>query len=89
MRAVAKLAKMNLMRNKANRPSILDDLMAEEEAKKEIIKNQEKISWVLTQVLKQNWQEMNDEERRLILEINSLSEKLKEEIRKTLERTKN
>ncbi len=63
--------------------------MAEEEAKKEIIKNQEKISWVLTQVLKQNWQEMNDEERRLILEINSLSEKLKEEIRKTLERTKN
>jgi len=80
---------MNLMRNKANRPSILDDLMAEEEAKKEIIKNQEKISWVLTQVLKQNWQEMNDEERRLILEINSLSEKLKEEIRKTLERTKN
>jgi len=89
LRAVAKLAKMNLMRNKANRPSILDDLMAEEEAKKEIIKNQEKISWVLTQVLKQNWQEMNDEERRLILEINSLSEKLKEEIRKTLERTKN
>ncbi len=80
---------MNLMGNKTNRLSALGDLMAEEEAKKKILKGQERVSWALTQILRQNWQEMDDEERRLILEINSLAKELKKETKKAFEKSKN
>ncbi|MBP8591170.1 hypothetical protein KBI33_01720 [Candidatus Shapirobacteria bacterium] len=77
------------MGNKTNRLSALGDLMAEEEAKKKILKGQERVSWALTQILRQNWQEMDDEERRLILEINSLAKELKKETKKAFEKSKN
>ncbi len=77
------------MKRKTGGLSSLEDLMAEEEAKKKILKGQERVSWALTQILRQNWQEMNDEERRLILEINFLAKELKKETKKAFEKSKN
>ena len=90
LRVVTKLAKINFrMKRKNNLLSPLQDLMAEEEAKKKILQNQKKMSWALGQIIKQNWQEMNNEERKMFLEINALTEELKKETKKAFQRSKN
>mgnify|MGYP000862599954 FL=1 len=63
--------------------------MAEEEAKKKILQNQKKMSWALGQIIRENWSEMNDEERKMFLEINALTEELKKETKKAFQRSKN
>ena len=90
MHAVAKLAKINFrMKRKTNLLSQLQGLIAEEEAKKEILQNQKKMSWALGQIIRENWPEMNDEERKMLLEINALTEELKKETKKAFQRSKN
>jgi hypothetical protein len=90
LRAVAKLAKINFrMKRKTNLLSQLQGLIAEEEAKKEILQNQKKMSWALGQIIRENWPEMNDEERKMLLEINALTEELKKETKKAFQRSKN
>ncbi len=90
LRAVAKLAKINFrMKRKTNLLSPLQSLIAEEEAKKKILQNQKKMSWALGQIIRENWLEMNDEERKMFLEINALTEELKKETKKAFQRSKN
>ena len=90
LRVVAKLAKIDFMRKrKTNLLSPLQSLMAEEEAKKKILQNQKKMSWALGQIIRENWLEMNDEERKMFLEINALTEELKKETKKAFQRSKN
>ena len=90
LHAVAKLAKINFrMKRKTNLLSQLQGLIAEEEAKKEILQNQKKMSWALGQIIRENWPEMNDEERKMLLEINALTEELKKETKKAFQRSKN
>jgi len=90
LRAVAKLAKINFrMKRKTNLLSPLQSLIAEEEAKKKILQNQKKMSWALGQIIRENWPEMNDEERKMFLEINALTEELKKETKKAFQRSKN
>ena len=90
LRVVAKLAKIDFMRKrKTNLLSPLQSLMAEEEAKKKILQNQKRMSWALGQIIRENWLEMNDEERKMFLEINALTEELKKETKKAFQRSKN
>jgi dephospho-CoA kinase len=90
LRAVAKLAKINFrMKRKTNLLSPLQSLIVEEEAKKKILQNQKKMSWALGQIIRENWSEMNDEERKIFLEINALTEELKKETKKAFQRSKN
>ena len=90
LHAVAKLAKINFrMKRKTNLLSPLQSLIVEEEAKKKILQNQKKMSWALGQIIRENWSEMNDEERKMFLEINALTEELKRETKKAFQRSKN
>jgi len=77
------------MKNKTNRLSPLQSLMAEEEIKKKILQNQKKMSWALGQIIRENWPEMNDEERKMFLEINALTEEFRKETKKAFQRSKN
>ena len=47
------------------------------------------MSWALGQIIRENWPEMNDEERKMFLEINALTEELKKETKKAFQRSKN
>ena len=90
LRVVTKLAKINFrMKRKTNLLSPLQSLIVEEEAKKKILQNQKKMSWALGQIIRENWPEMNDEERKMLLEINALTEELKKETKKAFQRSKN
>ena len=72
-----------------NRQFDLSTILEKEKIKKRILKSQKRMQRALAQSIKVGWKQMNEEERRLLLTVSLLAQKLEKEIKETFEKEKN
>ena len=70
-------------------PEKLQDILEKEKIKNNILRHQEQTEWTLGQAIKMGWEEMNEEERKTILELASLSKQLKKQLKKAFRQDRN
>jgi len=72
-----------------NRQIDLSTILEKEEIKERILRSQKRMQHALAQSIKIGWKQMDEEQRRLLLNVGLLAQKLEKEIKETFERDKN
>jgi len=72
-----------------NRQFDLSDILEKEEIKEKILRSHKRMQRALAQSIKIGWDQMDEEQRRLLLTVGLLAQKLEKEIKETFERDKN
>ncbi len=70
-------------------PEKLQDILERKKIKNNILRHQEQTEWTLGQTIKVGWEKMNEEERKTILKLASLSKQLKKQLKKAFRQDRN
>jgi len=70
-------------------PEKLQDILERKKIKNNILRHQEQTEWTLGQTIKVGWEKMNEEERKTILKLASLSKQLKKQFKKAFRQDRN